>query len=209
MLKRLSAIALLMGGLCIVLTGCSNSPARVEQPGYAPEAGAEALTIYDANGDGAIAGDELELAGSLRASIKQVDTDGDGRITAEEIDARIQSWRDSRVGELTAACQVSLDGKPLAGAQVVLEPESFLGTSVPPAYATTNDEGSAAVSMAAEDLADPRYTGVACGWYKIRITSDTTKIPAQFNTNTTLGCEITTDAHWSHKGTIQLDLTSK
>ncbi len=76
-------------------------------------------------------------------------------------------------------------------------------------YATTNDEGSAAVSMAAEDLADPRYTGVACGWYKIRITSDTTEIPAQFNTNTTLGCEITTDAHWSHKGTIQLDLTSK
>jgi hypothetical protein len=130
-------------------------------------------------------------------------------LTAQEIDARIQSWRESRIAEMAVNCRVLLDGKPLPGAKLEFEPEGFLGPALRPAQATTDASGSASVSMAAEDLADPRYPGVACGWYTIRVTGGGS-LPPRYNTLSALGCEIASDAAWVYEpGEVLLELTSK
>lgn len=194
----------------VLLASCSGRPGRVDPPLYAPDTGAAAVSRYDADSDGAIAGDELDAAPGLKAAIKQVDADGDGRLTAEEIDARVQVWRNSRVAEMPVGCRVLLDGQPLLGAKLEFVPESFLGSSVKPAFATTGDGGESSLSMAAENLADQRYPGVNCGWYTIRVTSDERQLPPRYNTETTLGCEIASDAAWvSESGVVLLELTSR
>ena len=63
--------------------------------------------------------------------------------------------------------------------------------------------------MAAEHLSDPRYAGVACGWYKIRVNSSSQAIPAQYNTATTLGCEVAMKAHWLYEDKVVIEMTSK
>ena len=63
--------------------------------------------------------------------------------------------------------------------------------------------------MAAEHLSNPKISGVACGWYKIRVTGDGKKIPARFNTETTLGCEVAMDANWVLEGRVLIELKSK
>ena len=209
MMKRFQVAASLLGGSLVLLVGCTGKPGRVDQPDYPSDAGAAAVEAYDADGDDAIGGAELDRVPALREALKQVDTDGDGLLTAGEIDARVQAWRDSRTAEMTVKCQVSLDGSPLAEAQVVFEPEPSLGPNVKPASAVTDAGGAAVVSMAAEHLADPRYSGVACGWYKIRVTSDDREIPARYNTETTLGCEVSMDAHWVGQDLVLIKLQAK
>jgi hypothetical protein len=209
MLKQWPAAASLFGGLVVLLTGCTGRPDRVEQPDYPLGAGAAAVDAYDTDGDGAIGGAELDHAPALRASLKQADADGDGLLTAAEIDKRIQSWRDSKIAEMTVMCEVLLDGSPLADVHVEFEPEPFLGSNLEPASTTTGEDGTAAVSMAAEHLSDPRYAGVACGWYKIRVTSTDREIPARYNTETTLGCEVAEDAHWGAQGRVLIELKSE
>jgi len=203
-LKQLSVVVSLLGGLAVLLTGCSGRSSRVKQPAYRSGAGAAAVDAYDTNGDGAIGGAELERVPALRESLKQVDANGDGLLTAEEIDKRIQSWRDSKIAEMAVMCQVLLDGSPLAGARVEFEPEPFLGPNLKPASGTMGANGEARVSMAAEHLSDPRYPGVACGWYKIRVTSNDRKIPARYNTQTTLGCELAMNIPYQGKLLIEL-----
>ena len=188
--------------------GCSGRPARVDQPVYNPQAGADAVAAYDTDGDGAIGGDELDRVPGLRASLGQVDTDGDGRLTAAEIDTRVQEWQRTRIAEMPVRCEVMLDGQPLPGAQVVLEPEPFLGPNVHPARGATAPSGVGGVTLADEHLSDPKYAGVACGWYKIRVTSSDRDIPPRYNTETTLGCEVAMNAHWVHHGAVLLELKS-
>lgn len=187
---------------------CGGAPARVEQPAYSPQAGADAITAYDKDGDGAIAGDELDDVPALRAALGQIDTDGDQRLTANEIDARVEEWQRTKIAEMPVRCEVTLDGQPLAGAQIVFEPEPFLGPNVNPASGTTAPSGTGGITLAKEHLSDPKYAGVACGWYKIRVTSSDREIPARYNTETTLGCEVAMNAGWVNHGAVVLELTS-
>lgn len=201
-------VAVCCAAMVSSLAGCSGKPARVHPPAYAINIGDAAMAVYDHNGDGAIDGDELNEVPGLKAAIKQVDLNGDGRITAEEIDARLQSWLATRMGEMAVNCDVSLDGKPLAGAQVLFEPEAFLGPHVHPGSGETDEGGGANISMAAEHLANPRYRGMAAGWYKIRVTHPEKDIPDRYNSNTTLGCEVSMRAYWVNEGAIKLKLKS-
>ena len=74
----------------IVLVGCSSRPDRVEVPEYDPDQiGVQAVELYDLDGDGSLAGDELGEVKSLESAMGQVDADGDKEITGEEIAARV------------------------------------------------------------------------------------------------------------------------
>ena len=205
---RIPAIACAAGAL-LLLTGCFGRPGRVKPPAYSLEAGTSAVYIYDTNGDQLLSDLELDSVPALRESLGKVDTNSDNQVSASEIDSRIQAWRDSKVAEMGVICRVTLDGIPIPDAVVQLEPEKFLGENLHPASGTTTADGQASVSMAGEHLADPQYPGVACGWYKIRVTCSTQEIPPNYNTSTTLGCEVAMDAHWVHKGEISVKLTSK
>jgi hypothetical protein len=202
-------VASLSGLVAVLLAGCTGGPRRANPPAYSSVAGAAALRAYDTNGDGAIGDAEFDQVPALRASRGQVDADGDGRLTAAEIDARVTSWRNSRIAEMPVRCEVTWDGEPLVDARVVFEPEPFLGPELKPAEGGSAEDGTAGMTLASDALANPRYPGVAPGWYKIRVTSISRAIPDHYNTATTLGCEVAMDAHWVNHGAVELKLQSR
>jgi hypothetical protein len=73
-----------------------------------------------------------------------------------------------------------------------LEPEKFLGSGVKPASGVTDRDGSAALKAEGQDL-----PGVQFGFYRVRISKKDGQgretLPARYNTQTTLGCEIAPD----------------
>ena len=164
---------------------------------------------YDTNNDGSISGDELNLASELKASLAQIDLDNDKRLTAEEIDARVKEWQNSKVAEMPVRCKVTLNGYPLKDADVRFIPVDFLGPELSPAGGTTSESGVAVISMPKEKLSDSRYPGVACGWYKISVTSSIKKIPSLYNSDTNLGCEVAMNADWVTVGEIALKLVTR
>lgn len=186
--------------LC-VLAGCDRKPQRAEVPPHNPSSVASAaMAKYDANSDGAIAGDELQKAPALvdhpDLTVKLIDKDNDGRITADEIQSRVQTWLDSKVGIMSFHCNVKLDGKPLEGATVVFEPEEFHAGAINEASGTTGVDGTAVLAVAKEKLPShlQDISGMQTGFYKVRITHPSASIPAKYNTDTTLGQEVSSDA---------------
>ncbi|MCC6493746.1 MAG: EF-hand domain-containing protein [Pirellulales bacterium] len=200
---ELLALAL---GASLWCVGCSGRPGRLEPPGIPDDAGQQAVAKYDANGDGAIAGDELDKVPALKATLKRVDADGNGQVSAEEINARIEAWRKSRVALTRVAATVRLDGRPVSGAVVKLVPESFLGPSVKTAQGTTEADGSVHLEISS----DPDERGVHLGYYRVEVAKTSPdgkeQIPARYNANTELGTEIARDDPNSDR--LTLDLTS-
>jgi hypothetical protein len=182
----------------IVVASCQYGPKAVEQPGINPSAaGSQAMEMYDTNGDGKIAADELDKAPSLKAALPRLDTDSDGGVSADEVAARVNAWKEMRTGLASVRCHVTLDGRPLAGAHVVFEPEAFLGDEIKTAYGDTNQFGDAAPTVPSEDRPDPTLPGgVHFGLYQVRITKPANgreSLPARYNTETTLGQEVSYD----------------
>lgn len=172
------------------LSGCSDAPERVHPPSVdANAAGLAAIEEYDADGDGRIGADELKRAPSLHSAMANLDTDGDGAVSAEEVAARIRKWQEAKVGLITGvSCQVTYKGRPLAGATVIFEPEKFLGDSVKACAGTTSKRGRTGLRI---PDAPHKIPGGSPGFYRIKITSPHVEIPAKYNTQTILGCEIT------------------
>lgn len=199
-LRKLQFIAATaVAALCaLTFCSCSFGPRAVRQPGIdASAAGSKALEIYDKNGDGIISGDELEHAPALKAALARLDTNGDKGVSADEIAERVNAWKAMKTGMTSVRCHVTLDGQPLAGAQVLLEPEPFLGDEIKRASSSTNQFGDVVPVIAKEDRADPTMPGgVHFGLYKVRISKQVNgkeTIPARYNTQTTIGQEVSYD----------------
>jgi len=191
------------------LFGGRSAPRRIMPPAIdAKEAGKKAVAKYDADGDGAIGGQELDKAPALKAAIKNLDRDDDGKITADEITARIKDWQDSRVGLMSMACQVTLDGQPVQGATVTFVPEEFLGADIKPGTGVTDRNGIANLSIPPEP-GEPG--GMACGLYRVQVSlqkEGKELIPAKYNTQTTLGRELALDAEGMQEAIQRFDLRS-
>ena len=199
---------MLLSGLAML--GCSNKPDRIYPPAIdAVQAGKDAIQQYDTNGDGLIGGDELNKAASIKAALAKIDQDNDKQVSAEEITARINAWKESKIGITSLACRVSIDGKPAEGATVTFIPEKFLGPAVKPAKGIVSPQGMAMLTVDDPALAAKRIQGAQCGLYRVEITSDKKSIPAKFNTDTTLGEEVAQDAAWAMRGTANFDLKTK
>jgi hypothetical protein len=178
-------------GLAVgLLPGCSGGD-TLTPPTY-PSADAAAKQVmdeYDTNHDGLLDAKELERCPSLKSSLELMDTNGDKRLSAEEIAARIQMYADSQVALKATGCHVRLDGKPLEGATVTYVPEKFMGSSVKPASGVSNATG--AVTLMVEGLKDP---GVQPGFYRVLVSkknaSGQETIPARYNQDSILGIEV-------------------
>jgi hypothetical protein len=190
----------------VALVGCSGRPGRLGQPEFSADAGEQAVSKYDANGDGSIGGEELEKVPAFKATLKRVDTNSDGQISPEEVNARIAAWRKSQVALTRVAANVRMGGRPLPDATVKLVPENFLGDAVKPAQGTTDASGSAHLQISP----DPDESGVHLGYYRIEVTKSGAdgkeQIPARYNAETELGTEITRDDPNSDR--LTLDLTA-
>lgn len=176
----------------MVLASCSSAPARVTQPSInASRAGSLAMDEYDTNGDGVVAGDELEKAPSLKSALASADTNGDKGLSAEEITARIKKWQAMPIGITSFGFTATLDGKPLEGATVTFEPEAFLGDSVKPAISMTDVLGSGGPTIPKDQRPTPTSPpGVHMGFYRVKISKvvdGKEAIPAKYNESTILG----------------------
>ncbi|MGA2254032.1 MAG: EF-hand domain-containing protein [Thermoguttaceae bacterium] len=179
------AVLLMSSGL----VGCGNStPPRVLPDLPDASAASKAMELYDTNHDGFLDAQELEKVPGLKAAVKQVDTNNDGKISEEEIAARIKTWADSNVGRMQVVCRVTHNGEPLANAKVAFVPEKFLGGTLQSGSGTTSATGYANISSPYP--ADPSVKGLSPGFYRVEITKDGEKIPANYNTETTLGAEL-------------------
>jgi hypothetical protein len=171
------------------LIGCGNSvPSRVVPDLPDASAASKALELYDTNHDGFLDAKELEKVPGLKAAIKQVDANKDGKISEAEISERIKFWAESRLGRMQVVCRVTHNGQPLAGANVVFAPEKFLGGTLQTGSGATSANGDASVSCPYST--DPLIKGLSPGFYRVEITKDGEKIPAKYNTETTLGAEV-------------------
>lgn len=190
---------LMAAGLTVVMaSGCSNRPATIGQPEIsASRAGSLAMEEYDQDGDGLVGGAELESAPGLRAALATLDTDSDGKVSADEVTARVNAWKEFRTGVTTVRYRVVLDGSPLTNADVTFEPESFLGDSIQTAVGKTNDQGMGKASVPKANRPTPATPpGLALGLYKVRISKmvgGQETIPARYNEQTILGQQISPD----------------
>jgi hypothetical protein len=176
----------------LVLAGCSRGPARVDAPSVDPESAADkAIELYDSNQDQSLSNEELADCPGILASLSLYDPDGNRRVDRHEIVQRLKELLKNRVGLTQLRSHVTFRGKPLVGATIVFEPEPYLGTEVEAARGTTNSHGSAQMSVS-EDILPGHVRTMKLmhyGTYKVRITHPSIKLPAKYNTQTTLGYE--------------------
>lgn len=168
------------------VVGCDGQ--AVKRPTVDPAAAAEqAIAAYDADGDGAISKDEAKK--SALSPDRGWDQDGDGSIDQAEIENRLTTYDAMKPGlQLNITCRVLKKRKPLEGAEVVYEPEAFLGEAIPPARGITGPGGNA--DIVSDEISDPSLRGVHTGLYLVRITHPTEEIPAKYNTETELFVEL-------------------
>jgi EF hand len=208
MIIRLS-VAVLVGGTVVGLVGCFGSGApKIPLPSLDPSgAGDAALAEYDANRDGALAGDELEKCPGLKEGLKRIDANKDGRLTAEEIAQRIRQVQVQKAGLAPLSVAVTLDGKPLTGATVSFVPEKFMGSGVKPAVGTTDEGGALQPQTEGVPIA-----GVQPGVFRIEVSkkdaAGTETVPARFNSDTTLGVEVGAGAPFLVQG-LELSLSNR
>lgn len=181
-----------MALLCISAVGCSRGPGRIKPPDIDPESSAaEAIKLYDADGNGSLSKGELGKCPGMLVSIAAYDANSDGSVSQEEIVNRITALRKHGVGLTRLSCDVSLNGRGLKDATIEFEPEPYLGEELKAASGVTNDRGRAQMFIDPEDLPQDQrdLKAVQYGTYKVRITHPSAKLPAKYNTETTLGYE--------------------
>lgn len=205
MSQRMTATALLVGML--LSGGCRQGAPALVPPHVARGASSAAIEKYDTDHDGAIGAAELAGVPALKKTLKRLDANGDGKITADEIDTRIAAWQKSGIALTRTQAAVRLNGQPLGDAQVTLIPESFLGDNIKPASGHTDASGLTFLSV---PNPKPGEAGVHLGYYRIEVSkknaAGTETIPAKYNSATELGAEITTeDATAEH---VNIDLNT-
>jgi hypothetical protein len=186
--SRHIAVALFIGA-----AGCSQGPGAIQPPKVNATAAAKAaIEQYDRDGDGKLAKDEWRASPALAAVASQYDQNGDGELTSEEIAAGIGIWQQTGIGARTVPFEVKMNGQPLAGATVRLEPAPFLGGAVKEASGETSAGGNGQFNMKPEDRPKnaPKMPLMQPGLYHVQITHPSIKIPPKYNTDTALGIEI-------------------
>jgi hypothetical protein len=175
----------------VALAGCSGRPGRVRPPDVdADDAAAAAMQQLDKDGNGQLSDAELKAAPGLAAAKDHYDSDHSGALSPEEIAAGIRRWSEGQVGAAAVAYMVQLDGRPLPGAQVKAVPEPFLGDALKPA---TGIDGYLAVAPEDRPANAPKLPLIMPGLYRIEITHPAASIPAKYNSQTTLGLEVSAD----------------
>jgi len=181
---------IILTALNLVLAGCSSGPPALKPPKIDPQDSADgAMELYDKDGDGFLSAEELEACPGILFALKTYDQDGDGRVSRDEIAQRLQKLVDQRVAITRLVAKVRYKKRPLPGASVRFIPESYLGEAIKPAEGMTSAKGGAMIAV--EDALLPENQrgkrAMQYGTFRVEITHPEVEIPAKYNTNTTLG----------------------
>ncbi len=197
-----------------LLAGCSSGPTALVAPSIdGGDAGDAALEMFDKDGDGFIAGAELDAAPGIKNAIETIDLDKDGRVTADEISQRVDAWAATGTGLTTLSAFVTLNGRPLPGATVTFDPEPFLADDLKPAMGQTNPDGVVSVTIPKENRVPPDAPpGLYLGLYRVRVSKksgDSESIPEKYNVQTTLGQQVSPDDPAVSSRRVRFELSSK
>ena len=158
-----SPVALCLSVVGATLVGCGGGPSRVPAPGWKPARFADAvLKELDADGDGAVDEQEIQGAPGLKYGARHIDTDGDRRLSREELVARFEMYRQSKLAVMRRDILLQAGGRPLADAKIRLEPEFFLTGVVETASDTSFPDGGFLPQTEGLDL-----PGVRPGYYRV------------------------------------------
>lgn len=194
--------------MAVGASGCNSGPEQIDIPVLnASTAASAAVAEADKDGDAEISRDEAVAVPSLLAAFDKYDTNNDDRLSTDEIEARIASWTANGPKVVPISFYVKLNGRPLSGAKVVLEPEPFCGDVLPAAESMVSDAGACGPTVPREYLSKQIPVGVFCGLYRIKITHPDKSLPARFNERTELGIEVAPDYDFFNRKTF--DLKSK
>lgn len=175
------------------LSGCNRGPARVGMPNFKPDrVAARALEEFDADGDGALNSEELQAAPGIAAAVPLMDADGNRQLTADEIAAELQKWRDEKAALISLSCRVTQKGRPVSGAQVRLVPEACFDDTIPDASGVSDAAGNADLSCDPEHKPETlkSYRAVKPGIYRVEVTHPSITVPPEFNSSTTIGAAV-------------------
>lgn len=200
----LAPVAVAAGCVMIALiAGCSGAPAGVDAPSWDPSGLAdEILAELDKNTDAALSEEELAGAPGLAAGLRYIDTDKDGQASRAELEARFETYRTSRVGLRSPAYSVTYKGRPVSGATVDFLPEPWLAEIIEPAHGQTDEFGHVSPQAEGADL-----PGMRVGYYRVKVTSQKTKIPEKYASDSTpLGAEASLADDASSYGSVELKL---
>ncbi|MEM8944987.1 MAG: hypothetical protein AAGD11_07355 [Planctomycetota bacterium] len=163
------------------------------------------MSELDQNSDGVLSELELRKSPGLMASIPLFDLDGDGALTAAELEGRLEQWRGEKTGLLPYRCEVRWKGKPLSGATVHLHAEPFFNGAIADATGVSDFAGSVDLSCRPEDLPEAlkNVRAIRPGVYRIEVTHPAVNLPAKYNTHTTLGQSVSL----RNSATLTLELT--
>jgi hypothetical protein len=171
----------------LLLAGCGLFGGQNAPPSVDPDSTADrAMASYDTNKDGILDEQELDRVPSLKFFAKK---SGKSSLEKDDIAERIRLYQSGNVGYMSVPFRILLDDAPLAGAQVTLIPEEFLGSRFKQATGTTNENGVVTVqAIGGPDRAVP------VGFYRIEIRkaqeSGPEMIPERYNSQSILGIEI-------------------
>jgi hypothetical protein len=182
------------GFAILLLVGCNRGPGAIKPPDVdADDAAQAAIEQYDGDGDGQLSSEEWSKSPALQSVAAQYDTGHDGALSADEVGSGIDVWKRTGVGVRLVPFAVQWNGRPLAGATVRLVPAPFLGESIKAASGETNQNGAGQLNLAPQDRPKnaPNMALMQPGLYHVEITHPSVTIPAKYNTQTTLGIEIT------------------
>ncbi|MCA9189167.1 MAG: hypothetical protein KDA99_26260 [Planctomycetales bacterium] len=158
------------------------TPPEIDPAGIAQAA----MDSYDADKNGSLSKSELAKCPGLLSALAEYDTDKNNAISAEEISTRMQKTLDSGIGRLEFTVRVLSQGRTVQNAVVKFVPDPIMGGAILPAEGTTDYDGNAS------PVANPSdgLPGIQFGIYRVEITHPQLKLPAKYNTSTTLGVEV-------------------
>ncbi|RIK85063.1 MAG: hypothetical protein DCC67_04515 [Planctomycetota bacterium] len=163
------------------------------------------MTSLDKNSDARIDGDEIKGSPGLAAGVRSADANGDGNLSADELEAQFTKYRDQRVGLQRAAFQLVYKGKPVPNAEVRFIPEPYLEGVVTPASGTTDIDGVVLPHVDGEQL-----PGMQLGYYRVQVISSTVNVPEKYSSaDSPLGADVSlVDAtSYGMNSVVRLELT--
>ncbi|MCS7239556.1 MAG: hypothetical protein NZ899_15015 [Thermoguttaceae bacterium] len=195
----LGRVVLGFSALTAVLS-CSNQPPPILVPKIDPAAAArEAVAHFDRNGNGALESEEIIRCPGLVDAKDRIDTDGDGKLTLEELTKRFGQYVAEGIGVISFVGTVYFNNQPVEGARVTLEPEEFWHGGLRAAEGVTDSAGHFRVKTLGLDV-----DGAQPGIYRIRVSKTAVDgkeiIPTYYNTESHLGAEIAVDSKVALEG---------
>lgn len=195
----------------VSLPGCTGRPARVPLADIDYDASARAaIATYDANGDDSLGRVELIGCPALVAAFDHIDSDGDAQLGGGEIADYLRRLQEGGVAMVSWTLRIMVDGKPVEGAHVSLEPADFLHPGMLPAEGVTDKQGLVTLAVAEEHRPAPHARVLHCGLYNAHVSpprGKTKDVSAADTGQQAFGVEVRPEGQGDYTGAV-IHLTS-